>query len=553
MTSSLRSPAWLARAVLALGLCTGLLLAAAAPGRAQGPGQQRARWPAPADADVPDEADLVAVGLRFSADGDTAAETLTLSAAFAGEPAPDRWVTATWRLDAGLGAPDANIDVSSTVRPDGTATEPTWDWGDGSPGGTCGSASYDAGGRELVVTWPTACLHDLLWVDLLHVSSTSWPCEPRGREPVASDFWAAGGPSSGEGRVGPYVRDTSPAPWDADPQTTERIAWTSGSQGSILTSRTRFPAFRTAGASGFRVWPGGDHATLARHDVFADALAASGLGFRGPLLLTPRGTLTAGVRNELQRVLEPGATVYLLGGEQALSTEVEARVRDAGFQPRRLAGPDRIATAVAIAREATADEDIANLELARAFGPPGSPSSATAAWADAVAGRMAANPFDPVLLTASGRLDPRVRQFLAETARRARHVQVTPLGGRAALSDQVLTELRGITGVTVLDRVAGSNRFETAVAARNQTQHRPRLLLVNGEHPEGWWQGLLAGDLAADLSAALLYVRQGDVPAATATSIGRGCTPLETAVVGTTSIVSDTVRERVRQLNRKRC
>ena len=48
-------------------------------------------------------------------------------------------------------------------------------------------------------------------------------------------------------------------------------------------------------------------------------------------------------------MLQPGATVYLLGGLQALAEPVEAAVRNAGYQPNRLAGTDRVGTAVAVA------------------------------------------------------------------------------------------------------------------------------------------------------------------------------------------------------------
>ncbi len=96
---------------------------------------------------------------------------------------------------------------------------------------------------------------------------------------------------------------------------------------------------------------------LARSDAFPDALAGGPLAAvkRGPLLLTVRSELTPLVREEIERVLAPGGTVFLLGGTAALSDAVAEGVRDAGFTPVRLSGPTRYETALAIAEEAAPD------------------------------------------------------------------------------------------------------------------------------------------------------------------------------------------------------
>lgn len=92
-------------------------------------------------------------------------------------------------------------------------------------------------------------------------------------------------------------------------------------------------------------------AVLAGQTAFADALAGGPLAAnqRGPILLTPSTALDPDVVSELHRVLAQGSTVYLLGGTGSLSLDVEAAVKSAGYKPVRLAGPDRFATAVAIA------------------------------------------------------------------------------------------------------------------------------------------------------------------------------------------------------------
>jgi Cell wall binding domain 2 (CWB2) len=91
---------------------------------------------------------------------------------------------------------------------------------------------------------------------------------------------------------------------------------------------------------------------LARSDLFPDALAGVPLAAAstGPLLITPPTQLDGRVAAEMQRILPLDRPVYLLGGTGALSQAVEEQVKALGYTTvTRLAGPDRFATALAIA------------------------------------------------------------------------------------------------------------------------------------------------------------------------------------------------------------
>ena len=94
---------------------------------------------------------------------------------------------------------------------------------------------------------------------------------------------------------------------------------------------------------------GVDGAILARPDGFADALAAGSLAaHRGWPVMLVDGGHAAAVRTALDRLVGEGEVV-VAGGEAAVgAATVEALDRPV----RRLAGPDRHATAVALAREA---------------------------------------------------------------------------------------------------------------------------------------------------------------------------------------------------------
>ncbi|MFL6110266.1 MAG: cell wall-binding repeat-containing protein [Catenulispora sp.] len=98
---------------------------------------------------------------------------------------------------------------------------------------------------------------------------------------------------------------------------------------------------------------------LSRSDQFADALGGSTLAEvqGGPLLLTPSDHLDPKVKAEIARVLGPAGTtktVYVLGGEQALSPAVYNAVKSMGYTVKRIAGSDRYATSVAVAKQTTA-------------------------------------------------------------------------------------------------------------------------------------------------------------------------------------------------------
>jgi ell wall binding domain 2 (CWB2) len=119
-----------------------------------------------------------------------------------------------------------------------------------------------------------------------------------------------------------------------------RIAGADRIATSIAASQTGFPTTHSAAA-----------VVLARSDTFADALAGTPLavGKHGPLLLTGSASLSSATSAEIQRVLAPGATVYVLGGISAVTPAVASAVAALGHPVVRISGPDRFATAAQVA------------------------------------------------------------------------------------------------------------------------------------------------------------------------------------------------------------
>ena len=107
-------------------------------------------------------------------------------------------------------------------------------------------------------------------------------------------------------------------------------------------SQTSFPATGSANA-----------VVLARADTFPDALAGTPLAAAksAPLLLTGSASLDPRTQAEIQRVLTPGKTVFLLGGSAALSPTIASALGALGYAIVRFDGIDRFDTAMRIARD----------------------------------------------------------------------------------------------------------------------------------------------------------------------------------------------------------
>ncbi len=125
----------------------------------------------------------------------------------------------------------------------------------------------------------------------------------------------------------------------------QRIYGTDAIGTAIAISQAEFPNPGSASA-----------VVLARSDFFSDALAGGpfAASLNGPLLITPGAGLSSGlnprVQNEIQRVLPSGHTVYVLGGDLALSPNIDSTLKGLGYQVVREAGVNEFATAVDIAK-----------------------------------------------------------------------------------------------------------------------------------------------------------------------------------------------------------
>jgi putative cell wall-binding protein len=263
----------------------------------------------------------------------------------------------------------------------------------------------------------------------------------------------------------------------------DRLAGESRIHTAVQISRHQFPV-------------GAQAVYLARADVFADALAAGVLD-GGPVLLVPScGSLPPAVAEEIARL--DVTEVVALGGEAAVCQRL-AEAAAAGRRLRRLAGPNRFATAVAISQHQFprgADE----VYVVRGEDSP-----------DAVAGGvLTGGPILPVPQSAA------VPAIVAAEIERLGPARVVALGGASAISDATLA---GAAAGRPVIRLAGANRFETAAAiARYQ-------FAASGSATAF----LARADVFADAVAAgaltggpiLLVPRCGGLPSAVEAELGR--------------------------------
>jgi putative cell wall-binding protein len=174
----------------------------------------------------------------------------------------------------------------------------------------------------------------------------------------------------------------------------------------------------------------GKAAIVVSGDTFPDALAAGPISASQglPILLTN----PAGLHDQAKAALQSLGIkqVLIVGGTGAVSASSEAQIKALGIATRRIAGPTRQATAVAVAEVERGELSypLTRVELARGD-----------SFADALAGgTRGGKVFAPILLTAGATLGAEARGFIKANTPTIAFVDV--LGGTGAVSDAVAAD-----------------------------------------------------------------------------------------------------------------
>ncbi len=256
-------------------------------------------------------------------------------------------------------------------------------------------------------------------------------------------------------------------------------------------------------------------------DALAGGPAAGEAG--GPILLVTRTSIPAPIASELAR-LKP-TRIVVLGGTSVISPDV-ARALDAydtGGGVQRIGGADRYATAAAVSAATFA---------------PGTPLvylATGAAFPDALAGGVAAaRNGAPVLLTKRDSLPATTEAEL----RRLGPSRVIVLGGAGAVGGAVVTRTQSILPSAAISRLAGADRYATAVAiSRASFSSATTLFVATGlSFPDA----LVAVPAAARTGGALLLAPGTWVPAGVREEAAR-LKPTQLAMLGGLRVVNDRV------------
>ena len=224
-----------------------------------------------------------------------------------------------------------------------------------------------------------------------------------------------------------------------------------GVEASRVSGDNRYDTSAAISASAYAEAPAGGTVYVATGRSFADGLAAAPAAAQvdAPLLLTETNSLSASVRDEIER-LQP-SLIVIMGGESAVSSRVARQLRDLAPEVRRDAGDDRYDTAREIAL-ANFTEGATTAYLASGGNFPDALAASAAAGAEGA----------PVLLLPPGArsVDSATKAVLTELG----VTRVILAGGTSVIDSDIASSVRSGTGVTVVQRRGGADRYKTAAA-----------------------------------------------------------------------------------------
>ena len=207
---------------------------------------------------------------------------------------------------------------------------------------------------------------------------------------------------------------------------------------------------------------------------FPDALTGSYLATvkQAPILLT-YDAVNADVVSYITLNMDYDGTVYILGGESAVSADFEDRLKELDITYKRLAGTDRFGTNLAILKEAGSVLD-SDLVVCTAYG-----------FADSLSASASGKP----ILLVGDKLTEEQHTFLKDNASGFFCV----IGGTGVVSEAIEEELNTYAAADIV-RLAGRDRYETSVLVAERFYSAPSdaVLAYARNYPDGLCGGPLA-------------------------------------------------------------
>lgn len=286
-----------------------------------------------------------------------------------------------------------------------------------------------------------------------------------------------------------------------------------------------FPGVRLAGADRYQTsvavsqagFPNGSsYAILVTGENFPDALAAAPLAkkYNAPILLTPSKALNPHIEAEISRL--GVKNVLIIGGKGAVSLEIETSLKAKGIGTKRIEGASRYDTALAIAKEVGAFNEVF---ICTGENFPDALSAAAVAASQGI----------PILLTPAQDLPEGFLKFLEDREVTRTYV----VGGTGVVSPHVYNQL------PKAKRLSGNNRYETNQAILQEfstslTGHTAYLATGNN-YPDA----LSGSILAAQKSSPILLVGSSGLTEADNYLESKSLSDREVQVIGGPGVVSD--------------
>ncbi|MGI6218108.1 MAG: cell wall-binding repeat-containing protein, partial [Coriobacteriales bacterium] len=196
-----------------------------------------------------------------------------------------------------------------------------------------------------------------------------------------------------------------------------------------------------------------DNIIVASGANFPDALTASSLAGvkNGYVLLTDPNSLSDLTAKQIQRLSSGKATVYIIGGEGAVSKNVETQISKLwGVSTvKRISGTDRVDTSMKIYEN----------------GKGSWGNTCFVATADNFADSLSISPCAyankyPIFAAHNGNLTSEQLDVIKSSGIK----KVVVIGGKASVSDSTYGELQNIFGESNTMRLSGANRYDTSGA-----------------------------------------------------------------------------------------
>lgn len=294
-------------------------------------------------------------------------------------------------------------------------------------------------------------------------------------------------------------------------------------------------------------WDQPDSVIIAQGSLPVDALTGSVLAssLDAPILLNHSNKLTDSTKKELDR-LQP-KTIYILGGENAISSKVESLLDKEFGTIIRISGSNRYETAKKVANEV-----ISNQNINEVFVTTGDSDSSDSLAIAPYAGEKKI----PILLTRKDRLDADAKEFINNNNIN----KVTIIGGTSAVSTKTEQQLKNLVGKSNVKRVSGDNRYDTSVEIVNTyytedttaAKNNPQLVAFNNlivAQGLNSADALAAAPFASKIDAPIVLTRPDSVPDEIRSFLNKNIKKRpDLYILGGPAAITDTVRNQFKSL-----